>query len=47
MAYTLATKADLRAELAQLEVRLVKWGIAIAFAVARLLFATLRVTAGT
>ena len=37
---SLVTKNDLRAELAALEVRLVKWGIAIA--IAGLLFAALR-----
>ena len=39
---SLVTKNDLRAELAALEVRLVKWGIAIAIAIAGLLFAALR-----
>ena len=38
----LATKADLAA----LEVRLVKWGVAIALAIAGLLFAALRLTGG-
>ena len=42
----LVTKTGLEAALLALEVRLVKWGIGIGLAVAGLLFAALRLTAG-